>query len=277
MKKTVFFLLFSFLFAFAFNFPQLTGRVVDEAGILSPQTKKILTEKLKNFEQNTSNQIVVVTLKSLHGLSIEEYGYKLGRKWGIGQKGKNNGVLLIVAPKERKVRIEVGYGLEGTLTDANAFLIINDIILPYFKKGDFDTGVIKGVDAIIDTLKGTFTPEKKEKSSDYSVFFFIFIFIYVIFQRFVSFLQKRANRIIPALFLSFFVYVITESLLISVIAFAVLFAVMSFFTNSSHNTASTGGYYPDGPENFTPGDFTDSDSFTGGGGSFGGGGASGSW
>jgi hypothetical protein len=107
----------------ALTFPELTGRVVDEAGILDPSTKAALERKLSEFEGNTTGQLIVVTLKSLRGTSIEDYGYQLGRHWQIGQKEKNTGALLIVAPNERKVRIEVGYGFEGTLTDAVSKLI----------------------------------------------------------------------------------------------------------------------------------------------------------
>ena len=106
--------------ALALVFPALTGRVVDEANILNEATRATLTQKLADLEAKTTDQLVVATLKSLQGTSIEDFGYQLGRHWRIGQKDKNNGVLLIVAPNERKVRIEVGYGLEGTLTDAVA-------------------------------------------------------------------------------------------------------------------------------------------------------------
>src|ERR1700736_726173 len=110
------------------SFPALTGRVVDEAGLLDAAARTALTESLAALEQKTTDQLVVVTLKSLQGTSIEDYGYQLGRRWQIGQKDKNNGVLLIVAPNERKVRIEVGYGLEGTLTDAVSRLLIANAI-----------------------------------------------------------------------------------------------------------------------------------------------------
>src|SRR5215469_7299936 len=119
------------------DFPQLTGRVVDQAGILAPSTRDGLTEMLAQFEQATGQQVVVVTLRSLQGFPIEDFGYQLGRRWGIGQKGKNTGALLIVAPNERKVRIEVGYGLEGTLTDAGSRIIIEREILPNCRNGDF--------------------------------------------------------------------------------------------------------------------------------------------
>src|SRR5262245_46164125 len=119
------------------SFPALTGRVVDEAGVLDAAARSRIEGKLEQLESKTSTQLVVVTLKSLQGYDIADYGYQLGRHWGIGQEKLNNGALLIVAPTERKVRIEVGYGLEGTLTDAISRLIIENAILPRFRTGDF--------------------------------------------------------------------------------------------------------------------------------------------
>jgi uncharacterized protein len=135
--------------AHALTFPQLTGRVVDEAGIIDQATRAALETKLADFEAKTTGQFVVVTLKSLQGTSIEDYGYQLGRHWGIGQKDKNSGVMLIVVPSERRVRIEVGYGLEGQLTDAVSRLIIENAIIPRFRAGDFAGGITRGVDDII--------------------------------------------------------------------------------------------------------------------------------
>jgi len=140
--------------ALALDFPVLSGRVVDEADILSAATRATLTQKLADFETKTTDQLVVVTLKSLQGTSIEDFGYQLGRHWQIGQKDKNNGVLLIVAPGEHKVRVEVGYGLEGTLTDAVSRLIIENGILPRFRANDFPGGIARGVDDIISVLSG---------------------------------------------------------------------------------------------------------------------------
>src|SRR5450631_3353011 len=136
------------------SFPALSGRVVDEAGVLDAAARTALTQSLADLEQKTTVQLVVVTLKSLQGTSIEDYGYQLGRRWQIGQKDKNNGVLLIVAPTERKVRIEVGYGLEGALTDAVTKLIIENSILPRFKAADFSGGITRGVEDIIQVLSG---------------------------------------------------------------------------------------------------------------------------
>ena len=134
------------------NFPALTGRVVDGANILSAATKEDLTEKLAALEQKTSRQLVVATVPSLQGYDIRDYGYQLGRAWGVGQAKLNNGIVLIVAPTEHKVTIEVGYGLEPIVTDALSEVIIQTQILPKFRAGDFNGGVEAGVDALIQQL-----------------------------------------------------------------------------------------------------------------------------
>jgi uncharacterized protein len=134
------------------KFPALTGRVVDDANILSSETKSDLIQKLAALEDKTSRQLVVVTVPSLGGYEISDYGYQLGRAWGIGQKTLNNGILLIVAPNEHKTRIEVGYGLEPIVTDALSSVIIQTQVLPKFRTGDFNGGVEAGVDALIQQL-----------------------------------------------------------------------------------------------------------------------------
>ncbi|MES2473785.1 MAG: TPM domain-containing protein [Pseudomonadota bacterium] len=134
------------------TFPALTGRVVDGANILSPASESLLTQKLAALESSTSRQLVVVTLPSLQGYEISDYGYQLGRAWGIGQKKLNNGVLFIVAPKERATRIEAGYGLEGILTDALSSVIIHTQVLPHFRKNDYEGGIQAGADALIQQL-----------------------------------------------------------------------------------------------------------------------------
>jgi len=136
------------------SFPALTGRVIDEAGLLTATDRAALTESLAALETKTKDQLVIVTLKSLQGTSIEDYGYQLGRYWQIGQKDKNTGALLIVAATEHRVRIEVGYGLEGTLTDALTKVIIETSILPKFKAGDFAGGIKSGAQDIIRVLSG---------------------------------------------------------------------------------------------------------------------------
>ncbi|MCU0953042.1 MAG: TPM domain-containing protein [Hyphomicrobium sp.] len=135
-------------------FPALTGRIVDEANLLTPADEAELTAALQSLEEKSSDQLVVVTLKSLQGFPIEDFGVRLGRQWGIGQAGKDNGVLLIVAPNERKVRIEVGRRLEPLLTDAMSRIIIENAILPGFRRGDFADGIRAGVRDINDVLLG---------------------------------------------------------------------------------------------------------------------------
>jgi uncharacterized protein len=135
-------------------FPALTGRIVDGAGLLSGQDTAEITTQLEALETESTDQLVVVTLKSLQGYEIEDFGYQLGRKWGIGQKGKDNGILLIVAPNERKVRIEVGRGLEPVMTDLLSKLIIENAILPEFRRGDYPAGIRAGVRDIKDVLLG---------------------------------------------------------------------------------------------------------------------------
>jgi uncharacterized protein len=136
------------------TYPALTGRVVDGAGLLAPDVRQRIGDKLKAHEDKTSDQVVVATVPSLQDVTIEDFANGLFRHWQLGQKARNNGVLLIVAPKERKVRIEVGYGVEGALTDALSKVIITTAIAPKFKTGDFAGGIEAGVDAILTILAG---------------------------------------------------------------------------------------------------------------------------
>ncbi|HEX9953710.1 MAG TPA: TPM domain-containing protein, partial [Allosphingosinicella sp.] len=138
--------------AAAQNFPALSGRVVDAANLLSPADEAELTQKSEALEKASSRQLVVATVPDLQGYPIEDYGYQLGRHWKLGQAGANNGVILLVAPNERRVRIEVGYGLEPTITDALSWQIINGTILPRFKANDYPGGIKAGADALIGQL-----------------------------------------------------------------------------------------------------------------------------
>lgn len=136
------------------KFPELTGRVVDNAQMIEPAVREQLTQQLQAHEKTTGEQLVVVTLADLQGTDIADFGYQLGRYWGIGQKDKNNGALLIVARDERKLRIEVGYGLEDRLTDAQSSVIINQVITPAFKAGNYSKGISDGVAAMLVVLGG---------------------------------------------------------------------------------------------------------------------------
>ncbi|WP_166269420.1 TPM domain-containing protein [Marinobacter caseinilyticus] len=171
------------------EFPDLTGRVVDQADMLDSQTEQALSQMLEAHEQATTEQVVVVTLPDLQGKAIEDYGYQLGRHWGIGQKGEDNGALLIVAKQERQVRIEVGYGLEGRLTDATSATIINQIITPAFRQGSFSNGIVNGTAAMIQVLGGkplaqptqSVTDQSREKPSLARAALFFIIMMAVIF------------------------------------------------------------------------------------------------
>ena len=147
--------------AAAQDFPKLTGRVVDQANIIPDAQEAQLTQKLEALQQASSRQLVVATVSDLQGYPIEDYGYQLGRAWGIGQKGANNGVILLIAPAQRKVRIEVGYGLEPIITDALSSTIIEDQIVPAFKENDYPRGILQGADALIQQLGAP--PEEAEQ------------------------------------------------------------------------------------------------------------------
>jgi uncharacterized protein len=226
-------------------YPALSGRVVDDAGVLSASTKSGLTQMLADFERTSGGtQVVVVTLRSLQGLAIEDFGYQLGRHWGIGQKDKNTGALLIVAPSERKVRIEVGYGLEGTLTDALSRTIIERDIVPAFKRGDLNGGVLAGTAAIVRVLGGDAKAVAAQPA-----------------QRGW---QGNALPLLP-----FGINIIF-----------IVFFLMLFMRHRHGFWGYPGPYMGVGFGGFSGGGFSGGGSgggFSGGGGSFGGGGASGSW
>ena len=160
-------------------FPALTGPVVDDAHLLPRDAFEQLSQKLAAYSDANGTQVVVVTLPTLNGYPIEYYGYQLGRHWGIGQKGKNNGVLLIVDAGERHMRIEVGYGLEGTLTDAQTFLIIHNVITPRFRKGDFGGGITAGTAAILSVLGGHQLALQRQQVRDRGGTGFLMLFIVV--------------------------------------------------------------------------------------------------
>jgi uncharacterized protein len=137
-----------------FTFPALTGRVVDAANLLSPAQRAALEQISADHEAKSTDQLVIATVPSLQGTDVADYGNRLFRHWQLGQKDKNNGVLLLVAPNERRVRIEVGYGLEGVLTDAMSRIIIESSILPRFRAGDFPGGIERGAQDIVRVLQG---------------------------------------------------------------------------------------------------------------------------
>src|SRR6516225_7027903 len=174
--------------ALALDFPPLTGRVVDQANIMTAQSRSELEAKLKELEDKSSIQLVVATVKSLQGSDVETYANQLFRYWKLGEVKKNNGALLLIAPAEHKVRIEVGYGLEGTLTDALSSVIISSAIIPRFKTGDFSGGIDRGVDGIINVLSGDSAGwqakvdvRREDTSADFDKLFPFLFFLLVMF------------------------------------------------------------------------------------------------
>jgi uncharacterized protein len=234
----------------AANFPPLTGRVVDQANILSPVTTADLERKLADLEQKSRIQLVVATVPSLGGEEIEPYANELFRAWKLGDAKDNNGALLLIAPKERRVRIEVGYGLEGTLTDAVSSIIISNAIAPRFKAGDFNGGVTRGVDDIITALT-TDSAEWKPKPTDMRA------------EHEASLLDTLA----PFLIFLFIMFVISRISRRNGGGGNVIFIPMG--------TGGFGGGFRGGG-GFGGGGFGGG-GFSGGGGSSGGGGASGGW
>lgn len=241
------------------KFPPLTGRVVDDAGILSPQVEGELTQELATLEVQTGRQLVVATLPDLQGYEIEDYGYQLLRAWGVGDKERDDGVILIVAPAERKVRIEVGYGLEPVLTDALSSLIINRTIIPAFKQGDMEQGVVDGTRAIVQQLS---LPDDQAKAAAAAQ---------------AQKARSSGGEIGPA------------TILVIFIVFWLLSGVLGGFGRRrrgglwwllplilSNSSGRGGGGWSGGGGGFGGGGFGGG-GFSGGGGSGGGGGASGSW
>ncbi len=178
-------------------FPSLSGRVVDGAGLLTPEQRDALDAKLKAHEDRTSDQVVVATVPGLQGTTVEDFANRLFRHWKLGQAKTNNGVLLLVAPTERKVRIEVGYGLEGALTDALSRVVIAGAITPRFKTGDYAGGIAAGLDGILSILDGDARewqrkPQVREDSVDPGqVAVFVVLFLVVLF---VVWRMNRAGR-----------------------------------------------------------------------------------
>src|ERR687891_2565814 len=149
----------------ALEIPALRGRVNDYAGMVPPDKAQQLEDRLARFETETGHQVAVLTIPSLEGEPIEDFSIRVAESWKIGQKGFDNGAILLIAQKERKLRIEVGYGLEGVFPDAIASRIIREVIVPRFREGNFSPGIEAGVDAILQVTKGESLPERGRTSS----------------------------------------------------------------------------------------------------------------
>lgn len=243
--------------AFSLQVPPLTGRVVDNANIISSRDEKEITAYLASLEEATGVQAAVLTVRSLNGEALEDYSLKVCETWKLGQKGKDNGVLLLVALQERKVRIEVGYGLEGDLTDTKCGLIIRKVIIPQFRNGDYSEGIVRGVKNIAGVVadneelvsKKVSNPEQETSAEGSALFGFLFVLGWFIL--FSSIASGRANHFLPWIIFT------------------------SAFRNSYNSTHSSYTHHSSGHSSFGGGGGFGG--FSGGGGHFGGGGASGGW
>ena len=267
--------------AAALDVPPLTGRIVDAAHLLPADLAVSLSAKLAAHEARTGNQVALLTLPSLQGEPLEEFSHRVATTWKLGQKGTDNGVLVLVVPGDRKVRIEVGYGLEGTLTDAKSSRIIREEMAPRFRDGDFAGGIAAGVRAVLGTIEGTYTPPARKRGTAGSTvggswgIFFVALVVGIITAAIIGHHWKGSS---VGSVMAFVLALSSGLLLALVVAVIVMVVTLPFgsMSGSGRRTYSPGwgggnlGGFSGGGGGFGGG-------FSGGGGGFGGGGASGSW
>jgi uncharacterized protein len=268
----------------ALDVPPQTGRIVDLAHVLPPNESEQLTKQLKAHDEKTGNQVAVLILPSLEGEPLEEYSHRVATTWKLGQKGTDNGVLLLVALKERKLRIEVGYGLEGTLTDLRSARIIRQEISPRFKAGDFPAGVRAGIDAILKTIEGTYQPPESSTGRpalESGAFQLVVTGIIVGFLAGMVLSQglRRARAWLGAVLT--FMVAQAASLAWGLAAAGLTAFLLWIVLGASGGRRRRSGFddwswYSSRGGGWSGGSF-DSGGFSGGGGDFGGGGASGDW
>jgi len=270
--------------AAALEVPTLKGRVNDYAAMLPPEAESRIETLLKDLEEKDSTQVVVLTVPSLAGDSLEDFSMRVAERWKIGRKGLDNGAILVIARDDRKVRIEVGYGLEGRLTDITAGRIIRDRIVPEFRAGRFDQGVLNGVVALTEVVRGEFQasgqPPAASGAKDLMPFLLIFVFM--------VFTMGRTSRLLGAAgggflmpFLGNMAFAPGPLVLVGLgglglIAGYILALIAGATSSMGPRSSGRGGFpinFPRGGGGFSTG----GGGFSGGGGGFGGGGASGSW
>jgi len=270
--------------ASALDVPKLQGYVNDYAGMISPQARAGLEDELRAFEQTDSTQIVILTIPSLQGEAVEDYSMRVADVWKIGQKGKDNGIIFLVVRDDRKMRIEVGRGLEGKLTDLMAGRIIDLAVKPRFKRGDFDGGFIAGVHSLIDATRGEFAAEPgSERSSpqgrDLPSRFITFLIFGGIALLMLGSLSRFLSAAAGAVGLPAMVYALISpigvfaALILGAIGLIAGLLLPSLFSAGGRGYHG-GGFFGGG---FGGGGSFGGGGFSGGGGSFGGGGASGDW
>ncbi|MBA4394025.1 MAG: methanol dehydrogenase [Desulfobacca sp.] len=290
IKKALILLFFFFcqpIASSALDPPKLQGYVNDYARMISSAAKERLERELKAFEQTDSTQIIILTVPTLEGETIDGFGIKVGDAWKIGQKGKDNGIIIIVAKQERKVRTEVGRGLEGRLTDLLAGRIVDMVITPRFKRGDFDGGFNAGVAALIDATRGEFKADIKPKAKKTKGVpsFFTLLIIGLVALIFIGSFSRTVGGLVGAtglpalLHLSLFPLNLVTAILVALAGLAVGYFLPLLFSGGSGFGGGGfwpgGGFYSSGGGGGSGGD--SGGDFGGGGGDFGGGGASGDW
>ena len=283
--------------------PFLSGRVVDEAGLLSAAVRQRIDGELAALERETGDQVAVLILESLGGEPLEDYSVRVAQTWKLGQKGKDNGILLLISRDDRKLRIEVGYGLEGTMTDLRSNEVIDQVIRPRFQQGDFDGGVEQGVDAIVKVLRGQPLPARPAAPTIGMmpigmriIFAFVFLLVIGIFSLFALASRGCQSWFLYLFLVPFYIafpFAIAGPVVAATLAglWLVGFPIVKFVRRGSAPPGSAtaanrrGGFWGGiatgsaaGGGFFSGGGSSDSGgSFSGGGGSFGGGGASGGW
>ena len=290
--KAVFFLVVSSALTlasvvFALDVPPLTGRVVDLAHVLPADVAATLTRDLEAHETKTSNQVAVLILPSLEGEPLESFSHRVGTTWKLGQKGTDNGVLLLIALRERKVRIEVGYGLEGALTDLRSAHIIRQEIVPRFRSGDLPGGIAAGVQAILGTIEGTYKAEEVLSGparSGQEPTAFQYVIVGIVVGILAGIVLSHGLQSTRALLGSLLAFLVAQFASVGLgLAAAGVTAFLLWLILYSYRGRGQGGGWGEGfmtgpGGGFGGGSVGGSDGgFSGGGGDFGGGGASGGW
>ena len=270
----------------ALDVPPLTGRVMDLAHVLPADVAAALASDLEAHEAQTSNQVAVLILSSLDGEPLEEFAHRVATTWKLGQKGTDNGVLFLIAIRDRKVRIEVGYGLEGTLTDVRSVHIIRNEIVPRFRAGDYPGGIKAGVDAILKTIDGTYTAPERHTApalaEDSISRLMIAVLIGVVFGLALASVNRIVGPLVGgglSLFLAPWLVPALGAAVVTLLLVTVLGAVLGASAGGvrrGRQPRDDGFWYSSGSGGFG-GESFGGGGFSGGGGSFGGGGASGDW
>ncbi len=274
----------------ALEIPPLSGPVVDVAHVLPPAAVEQLSQELRAHEAKTSNQVVVLIVPSLEGEPLFDFSHRVATTWKLGRKGTDNGALLLVAIKDRKVRMEVGYGLEGTLTDARSAQIIRNEIVPRFRTGEFAAGVTAGVRAVLSTIEGTYTAPERPRAAAPNGDALGTVFVAVVVGVVIGLFFSRAHRVLGPVVGGGFSFVVAPWLVPALIAGGASMLLVSLLSGLGSSTGSRPRRRHGGVDDtwFSTqqggwgtgslgGSFGGGDSFSGGGGDFGGGGASGDW